>query len=70
MLTYSLLKTQSMPLSATSREGQPDADLHPVWNQEHTLISDKQEEPGANLQTVQDPVHALVSIKLEGPARC
>ena len=30
ILTYILFKTQSMLLSATSRKGQPDPDLHPV----------------------------------------
>jgi hypothetical protein len=53
MLTYKLFKTQSMLLSATSRKGQLDADLHPVQNQEHALISNKQEEPAAaDLQSV------------------
>jgi hypothetical protein len=42
MLTYILFKTQSMLLSATSRKGQPDADLHPVQNPEHALVSNKQ----------------------------
>ena len=45
MLTYILFKTQSMILSATSRKGQPDADLHPVQNPEHDLVSNKQEGP-------------------------
>ena len=45
MLTYSLFKIQSMILSATSRKGQPDADLHPVQNTEHDLVSNKQEGP-------------------------
>jgi len=45
MLTYILFKTQSMLLSATSRRGQPDADLHPVQNPEHALVSNKQEGP-------------------------
>ena len=42
MLTYTLLKTQSMLLSATSRRGQPDADLHSIWNPEHALVSNRQ----------------------------
>jgi len=45
MLTYTLFKTQSMLLSATSRKGQPDADLRAVQNPEHALVSNKQEEP-------------------------
>jgi len=45
MLTYILFKTQSMLLSATNRKGQPDADLHPVQNPEHALVSNKQEGP-------------------------
>ena len=43
MLTYNLLKTHSMPLSATSRKGQPHADLHSVQSPEHALVSNKQE---------------------------
>jgi hypothetical protein len=49
MLTYILFKTQSMLLSATSRKGQPDADLHPVQNTEHALVSNKQEGPALML---------------------
>ena len=37
MLSYRLLKTQSMLLSATSREGQPDADLQAVQTQSMLL---------------------------------
>ena len=70
MLTYILLKTQSMFLSATSRQGQPDADLQPVQNPEHGLIRNKQEEPDADLHPVQNPNHSLVSNKQERPARC
>ena len=71
MLTYKLFKTQSMLLSATSRKNQPDADLHPVQNPEHALVSNKQEGPAdADSQTVQNPEHALVSNKQEVPARC
>jgi len=43
MLTYSLFKTKSMLLSATSMECLPDADLQPVQNPEHLLVSNKQE---------------------------
>ena len=42
MLTYILFKTKSMLLSATSRKGQPHADLHPVQNPQHTPVSNKQ----------------------------
>ena len=45
MLTYNLFKTQIIMLSATSRKGQPDADLHPVENPEHHLVSNKLERP-------------------------
>ena len=45
MLTYKLFKTQGMPLSATSRKGQPDADLQPDKNPDHAPVSNKQEEP-------------------------
>ena len=70
MLTYSLFKIHGMLLSATSRKGQPDADLHPVHNPEHTPVSNKQEEPDAGLHAVQNPEHALVSNKGAWPARC
>ena len=45
MLTYILFKTKSMLLSATSMKGQPNADLQPVQNQEHALVSNKHERP-------------------------
>jgi hypothetical protein len=47
MLTYILFKTKTMLLSAISRKGQPGADLHPVQNQEHALVSNKQEGPAS-----------------------
>ena len=43
MLTYLLFKTQSILLSTIIRNSQPDADLHPVQNTEHALVSKKQE---------------------------
>ena len=43
--TYWLFKTQPMLLSAGSREDQSDADLQAVQNQEHALVSNKQEGP-------------------------
>ena len=45
MHTYTLFKTQSMLLSATARKGQPDADLHPVQNPRHALVSNNQDGP-------------------------
>ena len=71
MLTYILFKTQSMLLSATGRKSQPDADLHPVQDPEHDLVSNKQEgQPDADLHPVQNPEHDLVRNKREGLARC
>ena len=43
MLTYKLFKTQSMLLSATTRKGQPNADLRSVQNPEHALVSNSNE---------------------------
>jgi len=48
MLTYNLLKTQTMLLSATRKEGQPDSDLQPVQNQEHALVRNKQDSRRAS----------------------
>ena len=45
MLTYKLLKTQSMLLSAASRKGQPNADLQPIQSPEHAPISNKHKGP-------------------------
>ena len=71
MLTYILFKTQSMLLSATSRKGQPDADLHPVQTQRMTLSATRRNgQPDADLLAVQNPEHDFVSSKEEGPARC
>ena len=39
VLTYTLFETQSMLLSATRKKGQPDADLQPVQNPEHAVVS-------------------------------
>ena len=63
MLTYSLFKTHSMLLSATSRKGQPDADLHPVQNPGHAVVSNNQEGTDPDLRPVQIPENALVSNK-------
>ena len=58
MLTYILLKTHSILLSATSRKGHPEADLHAVQDPVHALVSNKQEGlADANSQ----PVHNLLS---------
>ena len=71
MLTYMLFKIKSMLLSATSRKGQPDADLQSVQNPEHAVVSNKQKGQGdADLHPFQNPEHALVSNNQEGPARC
>ena len=45
MVTYRLFKPQTMFLLATSRDGQPDGDLHPVQPPEHALIRYKQRKP-------------------------
>ena len=71
MLTYILFKTKSMPLSATSRNGQSDAAIHPIQNPEHAPFSNKEEGPAdTDLHAVQNPEHAPVSNKQEGPAIC
>ena len=70
MLTYKLYKMQCMLLSATSRKGQPDANLHPVQNPDHTFVSSNKGQPDADSQPVQNPEDALISNKQEGPARC
>jgi hypothetical protein len=70
MLTYILFKTQNMLLSATSRKGQSDANLHTVINPEHALVNYKQEgQPDADLHPVQNPGHDLVS-NTQRKARC
>ena len=45
MLTYTLFKTQSMLLSATSTKGWWDVDLHAVQNPKHPLVKNKLEYP-------------------------
>ena len=42
MLTYKLFKTVSKLLSTTSRNGQPDADLHAVQNPEQASINNQE----------------------------
>ena len=70
ILTYTLFKTQSMLLSATSRKSQPDPDLHPIQNPEHSWsATSRKGQPYPGLHTVQNPEHDLVSNKQEGPAR-
>jgi len=51
ILTYTLFKPQSILLSATSRKGQPDSNLHPVQTPEHALVSNKQEGPARSWLT-------------------
>ena len=45
MLTYKLFKNQSMPLSETSGQSLPDADLQTVQNPQHAIVSNKQDGP-------------------------
>ena len=45
MLTYSLFKTQTMLLSTTRGNGQPNSNLHTVQSPEHALVSNKQAGP-------------------------
>jgi hypothetical protein len=49
MLTYILFKTQSMLLSATSRKGQPDADLQTVQKTKSMLLSASEDQPKQNI---------------------
>ena len=71
MLTYRLFKTQSMLLSATSLKSHPDADLQPVQNPEHTLVSHTQgRQVRCWLTCCVNPEHGLVSNKQKGPAIC
>ena len=51
--------------------GQPNADLLPVQNPEHALVSNKEKKPpNADLQAIQNPEHAPVRNKQERLARC
>ncbi|KIK00321.1 hypothetical protein K443DRAFT_7743 [Laccaria amethystina LaAM-08-1] len=72
-----------MPLSTTSRKGQPATDLQTVQNPEHALnmlssAKSRKGTPAADLHPVQNPEHALpvqnpehalVSNKQDRPAR-
>ncbi|KIK05716.1 hypothetical protein K443DRAFT_3717 [Laccaria amethystina LaAM-08-1] len=63
-----------MPLSATSRKGQPDADLRTVQTPKHALsmvlsATIRKGQPDGDLHPVQNPEQALVSNKQEKPAR-
>ena len=71
MLTYMLLKTQSMVLSATGRNGQPNADLHP-FQTKNILLSETSRKGQSDdaLQPVQNPDHALIKNKEDWLARC
>ena len=71
MLTYILLKTQSMLLSATSRKGQPHADLQSV--QIHSMLlsaTSRKSQPDADLHAVQSPEHGVVSNQQVEIATC
>ena len=71
MLTYILFKTQSMLLSATCMKSQPDADLHPVQDPEHALVSNRQEEPARCWLTSCSRPRAWPCQQQAGrPARC
>ena len=68
MLTYTLFKTQSMLLLATGRKGQPDADLHPVQNPGHTLVSNKPKGPASCWHTYCSKPRACSSQQQAGMA--
>ena len=71
MLTYILLRTESMLSSAASMKGQSDADLHPVKTQSMLLSeTSRKGQPDADLPPVQNPKHVLVSNKQEEQVRC
>ena len=71
MLTCMLFKTQSILLWAISRKGQPDADLHPVQNPEHSAVRNKQErQVRFSLTSCSKPDYTLVNNKWKRPARC
>ena len=70
MLTYTLLNTQNMLLSATSREGLPDADLQTVQNITTSLSAvSRKIQWDADLHPVQNPEHASIRNKHKGPVR-
>ena len=68
ILTYMLFNTQRTLLSATSRKGQPDPDLHTIQNAQLSATTRKS-QPDSDLHTIQNPEHDLVSNKQEEPAR-
>ena len=70
MMTYKLLKTQSMLLSETSRNTQPQT--YNLFKTQSMLLSDtsRKGQPDPDLQSVQNPEHAFVRNKQEQPARC
>ena len=70
MLTYILFKTHSMPLSAISWKGQPDADLHSVQNPEGALVSNKQEEPARLTYKLFKSQARACQQQVRRPARC
>ena len=70
MMTYSLFKTQSMLLSATSKKGLLDDDLQAVQAPEHALVSTTDRKPpDGNLQAAQTPEHPFVNYKQKMPTR-
>ena len=71
MLTYILFKTQSMLLSATSSKGQQDANLQPVQNREHALVSNKEKRPARCwLTSYSKPRECSGKQQGEKPVRC
>ena len=73
MVTYILFKIKSNAISATSRKGQPDNDLHTVRNQRVSLSATSREgqpDADADLHTIQNQKHDFVSNEQGRPARC
>ena len=71
MVTYILFKIKSNAISATSKKGQPDNDLHTIQNQRVTLSATSREgQPDADLHTIQNQKHDFVSNEQGRPARC
>jgi len=70
MLTYILYKTQSMLISAISRNSQMLTYILFKTQSMVFLATGRKGQPDADLHSVQNPEHAFVSNKQEGPARC
>ena len=59
LLTY-CSKTHSRVLSAMSRKGQPDADLHAVKYPELLSTTSRNGQPASDLHSVQNPEHSML----------